>query len=234
MKFIKKIITIVFILLMSVCVFSSSKMTVEDFKNELSSIKMESYTTFECEIEIEMDNKILSMTKMYKKGEKSRMEIKGDKNMGIGDIVIIQDTSGTYTKEGKNKWIKSNNMSLMGQYGMIDTKAMLEEMVKKERFEVEDYKNKIATIRYKEENYGTVSDIRVGIDMSKGRIIFQEIEMNNGFSRIIYEYGEQSGKMYIKELKIDTRTALGNKQMNIRIKNVKIDKKINDKIFKRE
>ena len=154
--------------------------------------------------------------------------------MGIGDIVIIQDTSGTYTKEGKNKWIKSNNMSLMGQYGMIDTKAMLEEMVKKERFEVEDYKNKIATIRYKEENYGTVSDIRVGIDMSKGRIIFQEIEMNNGFSRIIYEYGEQSGKMYIKELKIDTRTALGNKQMNIRIKNVKIDKKINDKIFKRE
>jgi hypothetical protein len=64
-------------------------------------------------------------------------------------------------------------------------------------------------------------------------MIFLEMDMNEGSSKVIFQYGEMNGKRYMKEMKISTQTKYGNnKEMVIRYKNVKIDKGINSKLFR--
>ncbi len=82
-----------------------SNVTVEEFKNKLSTIKRSKIETMECEIEIELEGNIIGNTKMYMKGNKMRMEIKGNVEAGMGDIIIIQDSTGSYTKIN-NEWQK--------------------------------------------------------------------------------------------------------------------------------
>lgn len=226
-------ISIVVILSIFINVLPSTKMTVEEFKNQITSIKSNPYKTFECEIEIEDGGKVIGTTKLYQKDKQSRIEIKGNKTVGIEDMVIVQDTNGTYTKIGKEKWVKGTVMLGMS-YKQADPKSMAEEFTKKEGFEVLDYANNVATIKYNEEIVGGVMGVKVGINMKNGDIIFQEMDMNEGSSKVIFQYGEMNGKRYIKEMKISTQTKYGNNEMIIRYKNVKIDKGINSKLFKVE
>ena len=226
-------ISIIVILCFFINVFPASKMTVDEFKSQISSIKSNPYKTFECEIEIEDGGKVIGTTKLYQKDKQSRIEIKGNKTVGIEDMVIVQDTNGTYTKTGKDKWVKGTAMQGMS-YKQADSKSMAEGFVEKNGFEVLDYSNKVATIKYKEEMMGGVNEVRVGIDMKNGDMVFQEMDMNEGSSKIKFQYGEMNGKRYIKEMKISTQTKYGNKEMVIRYKNVKIDKGINSKLFKVE
>jgi len=226
-------ISIVLILCIFINVFPSTKMTVEEFKNQIASIKSNPYKTFECEIEIEDGGKVIGTTKLYQKDKQSRIEIKGNKTVGIEDMVIVQDTNGTYTKSGKEKWVKGTAMQGMS-YKQTDAKTMAEGFIEKNGFEVLDYSNNVATIKYNEEMMGGVTGVKVGINMKNGDMIFQEMDMNEGSSKVIFQYGEMNGKRYMKEMKISTQTKYGNKEMVIRYKNVKIDKGINNKLFKVE
>jgi hypothetical protein len=157
-------------------------MTVEEFKNQITSIKSNPYKTFECEIEIEDGGKVIGTTKLYQKDKQSRIEIKGNKTVRIEDMVIVQDTNGTYTKTGKEKWVKGTAMQGMS-YKQTDAKTMAEGFIEKNGFEVLDYSNNVATIKYNEEMMGGVTGVKVGINMKNGDMIFQEMDMNEGIDK---------------------------------------------------
>ncbi len=209
-----------------------ANVTVEEFKNKLSEIEWNTYDTFEGNIEIEMDGNVIGESKIYIKGNMKRIEIAGKPEFGIESIIMITDTNGIHTKTGTGEWqtgaegIYSNN-----QMDQIDSKGMIEEMINKDGFKIEECNQNNAIIKYKENMGMGAGEVRVGIDMKKGEMRFQEIEMNEGNSKIIFEYGEIKGKRYLKEMKINTQISENNSTMIMTYKNVKIDKKISDDKF---
>ncbi len=233
-KKISIIILIVIILFISINILGSN-VTVEEFKNRLAEIKWNTYDTFEGNIELEMDGNVIGESKIYIKGNMKRIEIAGKPELGIESMIMITDSNGIHTKTGDGKWqTGAEVMNLNNQMDQMDSKRMIEKMVKKDNFEIEECSKNNAIIKYKENMGMGVGEVRVGIDMQSGEIRFQEIKMNEGNSKIIFEYGEIKGKRYTKGIQISTQTKVGNKTMKIKYKNVKINQKINDKIFEKK
>ena len=228
----KQIIIIVIGIIISI-VLTGSNVTVEEFKNKLSKIKRSKIETMECNIEIELEGNIIGNTKMYMKGNKMRMEIKGNVEAGMGDIIIIQDSTGSYTKIN-NEWQKGGeDNNIMDQMKMFDHDKMINEIVSKQDFKIESMKNNKATISYKEVmGLMGVSNIRMGLDLENGNILFQEQTFNTGKALIEFKYDK--GKNIPIEVIVKNFSSDGNNEMRIRMKNMRINHKMSDKIFEYE
>ncbi len=229
-KMIGIIVLTIMMLFISISILGAN-VTVEEFKNKLSTIKRNKIETMECEIEIELEGNIIGNTKMYMKGNKTRMEIKGNVELKMSDIVFIQDSTGSYTKQG-DKWIKGGS-NMLSQIKGMDSRKQIDGLFEKKDLEVESIKNDNAIITFKEtENISGIGNGRMGINLKTGNILFYELNTSQGNSKIIFEYGKQKGVFFIKKITNNTETPNGNSQMIINYKNVKINQKINDKIFK--
>ncbi|MCK4524773.1 hypothetical protein KAU15_07585 [candidate division WOR-3 bacterium] len=231
-KKISIIILIVIMLFISINILGSN-VTVEEFKNKLSTMKRNKIETMECNIEIELEGNIIGNTKMYMKENKMRMEIKGNVEAGIGDIIIIQDSTGSYTKIN-NEWKKGGEENnIMDQMKMFDHDKMINEIVSKQDFKIESMKNNKATISYKEVmGLMGVSNIRMGLDLENGNILFQEQTFNTGKALIEFKYDK--GKNIPIEVIVKNFSSDGNNEMRIRMKNMRINHKMSDKIFEYE
>jgi len=184
----------------------------------------------ECEIEIEMDGKIIGNSKMYMKGDKSRLEIKGNASAGINDMVIIQDSANTYVKNG-NKWEKSTQKNeMINQIYTKDQGKMLEELTQKKEFKVESYANNKATVSYKEKNtLDGVQNVRMGIDMETGNILFIEQKSNMINGTVLLEYVQ--GEIVPKKIISTSSNDMGNSIIQICLKNTKININIKESVF---
>ncbi len=231
-KKISIIVLTTIILFISINILGSN-VTVEEFKNKLSTIKREKIETMECEIEIELEGNIIGNTKMYMKGNKTRIEIKGNVELEMSDIVVIQDSTGSYTKIN-NEWQKGGEENnIMDQMKMFDHDKMVNEIISKKDFKIESMKNSKATISYKEAmGLMGVSNIRMGLDLENGNILFQEQNFNTG--KVLIEFKYDKGKNIPKEVIVKNFTSDGNNEMRIRMKNMRINQKISDKIFEKK
>ena len=161
------------------------------------------------------------------------MEIKGNVEAGMGDIIIIQDSTGSYTKID-NEWQKGGEENnIMGQMKMFDHDKMINEIINKEDFKIENMKNNKATISYKEVmGLMGVSNIRMGLDLENGNILFQEQTFNTGKALIEFKYDK--GKNIPIEVIVKNFSSDGNNEMRIRMKNMKLNHKMSDKIFEKK
>lgn len=223
-----------FLLVMSinafVMIYPAEKMTVDEFKSKIASIKRPEIKTIECEIEIEVDGKIIGSSKMYMKGDKSRLEIKGDATVGIEDMVIIQDSAQTYVKTG-NKWEKSNlNNETVNQIYTQDQYQMLNELTQKKGFKVESYANNKATVSYKEVSvFEGVQNVRMGIDMKTGNIVFVEQKSNMINSLVRFEYIQNNSIPAKIITSIFDKS--GEHSSQTTFKNIKLNNNINEMLF---
>lgn len=213
-----------------VLIYPAEKMTVDEFKSKIASIKRPEIKSMECEIEIEMDGKIIGSSKMYMKGDKSRLEIKGDASAGVEDMVIIQDSTQTYLKTG-NKWEKSlQKNEIINQIYTRDQSKMLNELTQKKEFKVESYMNNKATISYKETSpFEGVQNIRIGIDMKTGNIMFieQKSNMANGVVSLEYTQAEYIPTKIISS----SYDVSGGHSLQFTLLNLKINRNIQESLF---
>ncbi len=231
-KMIGIIVLTIMMLFISINILGAN-VTVEEFKNKLATIKRNKIETMECNIEIELEGNIIGNTKMYMKGNKTRMEIKGNVELEMSDIVVIQDSTGSYTKIN-NEWQKGGEENnIMDQMKMFDHDKMINEIINKQDFKIESMKNNKATISYKEAvGLMGVSNIRMGLDLENGNILFQEQSFNKG--KVLIEFKYDKGKNIPNEVVVKNFSSDGNNEIKIRMKNMRINHKMSDKIFEKK
>jgi len=107
---------------------------------------------------------------------------------------------------------------------------MLNELTQKKEFKVESYANNKVTVSYKEiVPLEGVQNVRMGIDMKTGNVMFIEQKSNNGNGTVslIYDREEYIPSKIITTCESDTNNYI----MQIKLKNTKINNSIKDSLF---
>jgi len=103
-------------------------------------------------------------------------------------------------------------------------------LIKKKEFKVESYSNNKATISYKEKTtLDGVQNVRMGIDLKTGNVMFVENISNMHSGIILYEYSSTSAIPI--SISVENGKSINSQKMKIYIHNMKIDHNIKDSIF---
>ena len=226
--FVKTIILMVslFILL------GATDVTIEDIENELDALPKTTYESFQCDIQIQLDGKVIGESKLYRQGSKERIEIMPSvKSEFSQELTIIKDSVNTYTKTEEG-WVKGEN-SMNSINNITSMEKNWASVLKKKDAEVEEVKNRKAIVRFKEtENVMGIGKGRVGIDLDNGNILFYELETPMGSSKMIFEYDTKKGLSYLKGIKVTSNYKDMQGLMDIEFNNVRINEDMKSNLFK--
>jgi len=119
---------------------------------------------------------------------------------------------------------------IINQIYSQDQNKMLSELTQKKEFKVESYANNKATVSYKETSVlDGVQNVRMGIDMETGNILFIEQKSNMINGTVLLEYVQ--GEIVPKKIISTSSNDMGNSIIQICLKNTKININIKESVF---
>ena len=226
--FIRAIILMTFLFIL----LGATDVTIEDIENELDALPKKTYESFQCDIQITLDGKVIGESKLYRQGDKERIEIMPSaKSEFAQSMTIIKDSMNTYTKTEEG-WVKGvNNMNSVADISSMEKNWA--SVLKKKDAEVEEVKNRKAIVRFKEtENMMGIGKGRAGIDLDNGNILFYELETSMGNTKMIFEYDTKKGLSYLKGIKMTSNYKDMQGLMDIEFKDVRINEDMKSSLFK--